>query len=114
MHLLYADESGSIGDPAQNHFVLAGVSVFERETHWVETELNKIAARFSPHAPHDIELHGSPMRTGRHGWDQHPQADRHQAIIDALNVGVWADTRTFGYLQPYWRKRTILGTTLLK
>lgn len=88
MHLLYADESGSIGDPGQQHFVLAGVSVFERETHWIEGELNKIAARFSPHHPHAVELHGSPMRTGRNGWDRHPQADRHQAIIDALNVGV--------------------------
>lgn len=90
MHLLYADESGCIGDPKQNHFVLAGVSVFERETHWVETELNKIAARFSPHFPHGVELHGSPMRTGREGWDQHPQADRHKAILDALDAGVCA------------------------
>ncbi|MBB5342618.1 DUF3800 domain-containing protein [Tunturibacter empetritectus] len=88
MHLLYADESGSIGDPNQNYFVLAGVSVFERETHWIETELNKIAARFLPHNPHAIELHGSPMRTGRNGWDQFPQVDRHNAIIDALKIGV--------------------------
>jgi hypothetical protein len=88
MQLLYADESGSIADPNQQHFVLAGVSVFERETHWIEVELNKIAARFSPHLPYDVELHGSPMKNGRHGWDRHPQADRHQAIIDALNVGV--------------------------
>jgi hypothetical protein len=88
MHLLYADESGSIGDPQQQHFVLAGVSVFERETHWIECELNRIAARFSPHLPHAVELHGSPMRTGRNGWDRHSQADRHQAILDALNVGV--------------------------
>jgi hypothetical protein len=30
MHLLYADESGSVGDPKQQFFVLAGFSVFER------------------------------------------------------------------------------------
>jgi len=44
MHLLYADESGSLADPGQRHFVLASVSVFEREPHWIEQELNKIAA----------------------------------------------------------------------
>ncbi len=88
MHLLYADESGSISDPNQNYFVLAGVSVFERETHWIETELNKIAIRFSPHNPHAVELHGSPMRVGRNGWDRYAQSDRHQAIIDALKIGV--------------------------
>jgi hypothetical protein len=88
MHLLYADESGSIGDPNQKFFVLAGVSVFERETHWIESELNKIAARFSPQNPQSVELHGSPMRTGRNGWDKHPQIDRHQAILDALSLGI--------------------------
>jgi hypothetical protein len=88
LHLLYADESGSIADPNQKFFVLAGISVFERETHWIEAELNKIAERFSPHHPHSLELHGSPMRTGRDGWDQYAQADRHKAIIDALEIGV--------------------------
>lgn len=88
MHLLYADESGSIADPNQQHFVLAGVSVFERETHWIESELNQIASRFAPHDPHSIELHGSPMRTGRNGWDTYAQADRHQAILDALTTGI--------------------------
>jgi hypothetical protein len=88
MHLLYADESGSIGDPAQNFFVLAGVSVFERETHWIECELNQIASRFSQSQPSAVELHGSPMRTGRNGWDQFPQAERMQAIQDALRLCV--------------------------
>jgi hypothetical protein len=88
MHLLYADESGCISDPAQKFFVLAGVSIFERETHWIDVELNKIAMRFSSHDPQAIELHGSPMRTGRNGWDRHLQTDRHQAILDALAVGV--------------------------
>jgi hypothetical protein len=85
---LYADESGSLADPAQRHFVLAGVSVFEREPHWIEQELDRIAARFDPAQPHSVELHGSPMRTGGRGWDQYPRADREQAMLDALNFGV--------------------------
>lgn len=100
MHLLYLDESGSIADPSQKYFVLAGVSVFERKTHWVEQQLNQIAGRFAPHDPYSVELHGSPMRSGRDGWKSHPLQDRMQAIKDALHVGVAAhslkEVRLFG------------------
>lgn len=88
MHLLYLDESGSVADPSQKYFVLAGISVFERKTHWVEQKLNTIAERFAPYSPHSIELHGSPMRSGRDGWKSFPLPDRLQAIKDALQVGV--------------------------
>lgn len=100
MHLLYLDESGSVADPGQKYFVLAGISVFERKTHWVEQELNDIAARFCPHDPHTIELHGSPMRSGRGEWKGFQRQDREQAIKDALDVGVRANypkgVRLFG------------------
>ena len=86
MYLLYADESGSIGNAGERFFVLAGVSVFERQTHWIEQELNKIAARFVPAQPHAVELHGSPMRSGSHGWRDFPRADREQAIHDAMQI----------------------------
>lgn len=88
MHLLYLDESGSVADPNQKFFVLAGVAVFERKTHWVEQRLNDVAARFSPANPYDVELHGSPMRSGRDGWKTFPLQDRLQAIKDALRVGI--------------------------
>ena len=88
MHLLYLDESGSIADPNQQYFVLAGVSVFERTTHWVEQRLNEIASRFASDNPHSIELHGSPMRSGREGWKAFPLDDRLSAIRDALKMGV--------------------------
>ena len=70
MHLLYLDESGSVADAGQHHFVLAGLSVFERTTHWIEQDLNQIAQRFAPDpsCPYDIELHASPMRNGRGLW----------------------------------------------
>ncbi|HCT2524424.1 TPA: DUF3800 domain-containing protein [Pseudomonas aeruginosa] len=88
MHLLYLDESGSVADPNQRFFVLGGVSVFERQSHWIETELNKIAERFNAESPYDIELHGSPMRSGRVGWKHHPLSARIQAIKDALAVSL--------------------------
>lgn len=88
MHLLYVDESGSVADPQQQYFVLAGVSVFERKTHWVEQKLNDVARKFSPADPYSIELHGSPMRSGRDGWKAHSLRDRLSAIKEALREGV--------------------------
>lgn len=88
MHLLYLDESGSVADPTQQHFVLAGVSVFERKTHWIESDLNGIATKFAPQNPNTIELHGSPMRSGSDGWRNYPRNDRIQAIQDALRIAI--------------------------
>jgi len=88
MHLLYVDESGSVADPAQKYFVLAGVCVFERKTHWIEQELNAVARKFSPDNVYAVELHGSPMRSGRDGWKSYPLADRLAAIKSALDFGV--------------------------
>lgn len=88
MHLLYVDESGSVTDTRQRFFVLAGVSVWERDPHWIETELDEIANRFSRRAEESIELHGSHMRTGKGGWRSFPLVQREQAIIDALSLAV--------------------------
>jgi hypothetical protein len=88
MHLLYLDESGTVSDPGQKFFILAGLSVFERSTHWLERDLDEIAKRFVRGADtsRDIELHGSPMRTGQKVWRGFPVADRLQAIKDALSL----------------------------
>ena len=88
MYLLYADESGSIADPGQKFFVLAGIAVPERATHWIESDLDTIARRFDADDPYRVELHGSPMRTGRDGWDQYPRQDREQALLNALESGI--------------------------
>jgi hypothetical protein len=86
MHLLYLDHSGEVTDPDQFHIVMAGIACFERQTHWISAELEKIAARFNPAEPAAIELHANPMITGNHGWKAYPQADRRLAVLDALRV----------------------------
>lgn len=86
MHLLYLDESGHSSDPNQRYFVLAGISIFERQIYWIDKALDLIAARFNPADPRSVELHGSPMYGGKGPWRKVPKADRIQAIIDALNV----------------------------
>jgi hypothetical protein len=96
VYLLYVDESGLVTDSRQRHFVLAGVSVFERTPHWIEAELDAIAARFDAYEPKSIELHGSPMRTGAKRWRRVPFEDRDQAIKDALQVVASKNCRLFG------------------
>jgi Protein of unknown function (DUF3800) len=86
MHLLYLDHAGATEDTSQNHFVLAGISVFERQTFWLSTELDKIAARFNPSDPESVELHGSPMHGGRSEWRRFPVVDRISAIRDVLSI----------------------------
>lgn len=86
MNLLYADESGTVSDPKQTHFVLAGISVFERQCFWIDSKLDEIAARFDPADPNAVELHGSPMMNGRKFWRQFSLPKRIDAIKDALHV----------------------------
>ncbi len=86
MYLLYADESGTPGGSDQEHFVLAGITVFERKSHWLSEELNAIATKFCAQDPNSIELHGAPMLAGRKIWRQFKKADRLQAIKDALSL----------------------------
>ncbi|MBW4038239.1 MAG: DUF3800 domain-containing protein [Acidobacteria bacterium] len=96
MHLLYLDESGLAADSKRRHFVLAGLSVFERSPHWIEAELDSIAARFNRDDPRSVELHGSPMRTGAKFWRNVPLSARERAIKDALDVAVTKRCRLFG------------------
>jgi hypothetical protein len=86
MYLLYADESGSVSDPKQNFFVLAGVCLFEKQGYWISNQMDAIAARFNPADPAGVELHGSPMFHGKKFWRQFSIADRIQAIKDCLSL----------------------------
>lgn len=84
MHLLYLDESGHSHDPSSDFFVLAGFSVFERQTHWIESAIDPIAARFNAANPSSIEFHGAVMRAGKDVWHGVPPVDRVQAVVDIL------------------------------
>ncbi|RZT04288.1 Protein of unknown function [Duganella sp. CF402] len=89
MHLLYVDESGATTDASQRYFVLAGVSVFERTTHWIEKSLDDIAARIAPDFPNELEFHGSPMRSGKGVWRKIASPEQRESlIVEALRVGV--------------------------
>lgn len=86
MYLLYLDESGSVTDRLQTHFVLAGIAVFERQSFWLSNEMDKIAARFDSQNINSVELHGNPMFGGKKNWRKYPKEMRMNAIKDCLQV----------------------------
>jgi hypothetical protein len=68
MHILYVDDSGSVGNPAERFFVLGGVAVFERGIYHLIKAADECVTTFGFGGdPHEIELHGSPMYAGRDG-----------------------------------------------
>ena len=86
MYLLYLDESGHSHDPNTDFFILAGFCIFERQTHWVESSISPIAARFNTTNPGMIEFHGAPMRAGKDEWKNISPDGRVQAVVDILSL----------------------------
>jgi len=61
MYLLYLDDSGSAGNAKEAHLVLGGISIFERQIHWISQKLDDIAAQIYPSNPKDVEFHASAI-----------------------------------------------------
>ena len=100
MHILYVDESGSVPDPNQDNFVLAGVAVFERGIyHLVKAADDLVASWNLLPDPESVEIHGSPMYQGRQGtiWHSLPREDRVRMMQEALGLLLGhSSIRTFG------------------
>ncbi len=87
MHLLYLDDSGSTVDASQSYFVLAGISVYERQTYFISQKLDDIAARIIAGDPKDIEFHASVMYHGKKPpWRGMSKLDRRNVIKEVLQV----------------------------
>lgn len=83
MYLLYLGSSGGAG---ARHSILAGISVFERQSYWIAQELDRIAGRFAPGSPQDVVLSGQAMATGAGMWAAHPLELRRAALEDTLRA----------------------------
>ena len=88
MHLLYLDDAGSVSNQNEQYLVLGGVSVFEAQSHWITTELDKLAENIAPDDPHGVEFHASEIFSRRRGpWKSLSRdAARGQikAVLDVL------------------------------
>jgi hypothetical protein len=86
MHILYLDDAGSVGNASERFFILAGISLFERQTWFLERELDRIAATLRPDEPKSLEIHGNAILSGRKVWRSIQVAQRRQIIGDCLRA----------------------------
>ena len=85
MYLLYVDDSGSVNDKSCNYCVLAGFAAYETRTFWIGKAIDDIVNTYLPVYP-EVELHGSPMRSGKGVWRGIPKEIREHLIIDILRL----------------------------
>jgi hypothetical protein len=86
MHLLYLDDSGSVGNASDRHIILAGLAVFERVPYWLSTRLDEIAAELWPESPFSLEFRGGDIVSGRKHWRGIPKERRQTALDKALRI----------------------------
>lgn len=85
MYLLYLDESGNPDDPADKHFVLGGVAVFERTTFFLSQAVDQVQEKHFPGLP-PIEFHASHIRNGKGLWRSIEVPTRNMILQDLGQV----------------------------
>ena len=87
MYLLYLDGSGSVKNPNERYFILAGLAVFERQIYHLISEIDKFVFSLELGNAHDVELHGSVMANGhRIPWKGMSRRERLNTIERALGM----------------------------
>ncbi|MCY4034110.1 MAG: DUF3800 domain-containing protein [Hyphomicrobiales bacterium] len=86
MYLLYLDDSGSVSNPAESYFILAGVAIHEHIPHKYEKAMDDIIASVWPGNPRSIEFRGSDIFNGRKRWRSVEKDVRIHAYEQTLNI----------------------------
>lgn len=87
MYLLYLDGSGSVKNPSERHFVLAGIAVFERQIYHLLSATDTFVNSLGLGPSHDVELHASVMASGRgRPWKGLARQKRLSVIEDSLDL----------------------------
>jgi hypothetical protein len=85
MYLLYLDDAGSPQNRDEDYFVLGGVSVFERQVHWLARELDLLAESVDPANSQATEFHASAIFGGRNApWSSMRSKDERRNIIKSV------------------------------
>jgi hypothetical protein len=97
MYLLYVDESGDPLNPDDQNFVLGGISVFERQTHWLSQQLDALETTIfgPPPGPDDppspfprpVEFHASSIHARRDPpWDSLSAQDSSRILREMASL----------------------------
>jgi hypothetical protein len=98
MYVLYLDDSGSTKNSNEDYLVLGGLSIFERQVHWVSEAVEKLAESLLPEDPGAVEFHASSIFSGREApWNGLTKEKRIQVIKEILSIlgKSHASTRAF-------------------
>ena len=87
MYILYVDDSGSVQNPTDQHFVLAGIAVFERQIYHLINSVDQFVEDLGLGPAQDIELHANVVATGRDSpWRGNvPRKERLEIIEEGLD-----------------------------
>lgn len=89
VYLLYIDESGAVQNPNEDYFILAGVSVFERQIYHLLQATDDFVRTLGLEDPDAAELHASIMASGKEfPWkgEGMMRARREEIIREALGI----------------------------
>ena len=95
MHLLYVDESGG-DDPnsKDRHFVLGGISAFERVPYFLSQSVDEIQAQFFPEVTSQIEFRASAIWNGNGSpWNSMERPKRAELMTQVYQLLSRADKR---------------------
>ncbi len=81
MYILYLDESGNPDEPADKHFVLGGLAVFERTTFYLTRAVDELQEKYFPTAP-PVDFHANVIRSGKGFWRGVPESTRDNVLTD--------------------------------
>jgi len=98
VYLLYLDDSGSADNLSEKYLVLAGISVFERQIHFISRQLDSLAASINPSDPKSVEFHASEIYAGRNSpWNGMTRPERRDVINKVLNILVDSHASTHAF-----------------
>ena len=87
MHLLYLDGSGSVRNPEETYFILAGISIYEGQIFHLIKDTEDFVERLDVGPPEEVELHASVIARGKRApWKGMPRQKRLEVIDSALDV----------------------------
>jgi len=87
MYLLYLDGSGSVKNPTERHFVLAGVAVFERQIYHLISKFDSFITSLNLGNAQRVELHASVMANGSKApWKGIVRKERLRIIESGLKM----------------------------
>lgn len=87
MYLLYLDESGDAnGWQEQQHFVLAGIAVYESQIAALDNELQGIQEKYFPNISYPIAFHATEIRRGKGQFSAFLPKVRESILQDVYSI----------------------------